>query len=120
MFKNGLDIKMWFIIILGVGLILSLIFRPSPNIKEYEEDIENLKRENDKIDSQNDSLRLVNTKLNEEVKILLKEIDTTEQLLKQNNERIKQLENDKNKISDYVKSLDANGVAASLSDYLNR
>jgi len=119
MLKGKLDIKMIFILILGAALIISFIFRPSNEIDTHEDEIKLLHEENASLLSQNDSLALENVKLNEEIERILIDIDSTLHLLDQTNDRINDLENDKDKVADYVKSLDADGVANSLTEYLN-
>lgn len=119
MLKGKLDIKMVFILVLAGLLILSFIFRPSKGIDYHEDEIEVLKKENESLLSKNDSLEIENAKLDNEIQQILIEIDSTQHLLDQTNDRVKDLENGKGKVSNYVKSLDADGVANSLTEYLN-
>lgn len=120
MLKGKLDIKMVFILILAGALILSFIFRPSKTINTHEDEIEALEKENESLLSKNDSLTIENAKLDEKIQKILIDIDSTQHLLDETNDRINDLENDKGKISSYVKSLDADGVANSLTEYLNK
>ncbi len=120
MFKQKIDIKVIFILILAGALILSFIFRPSKSIDDYEDKINQLKHQNDSLLSNNDSLKSANYKLDEEVKKILIDIDKTQVKLDKTNNKIKDLENGKSKVSGYVNNLNADGVAKSLTDYLNR
>lgn len=120
MFKGKIDIKMVFIFVLATLLILSFIFRPSKSIDNYEDRINQLKEQNDSLLLNNDSLKLANTKLDIEIEKLLIDIDSTQAKLDETNNRIISLENGKNKVSGHVNKLNADGIANSLSDYLNR
>jgi len=120
MFNGKIDIKVIFIIILAVALILSFIFRPSKDIDNHEDEIELLNKQNKRLFNINDSLQLENLKLNEEIEQLIVSIDSTKVLLDKNKDKIKDLENDKSKVSTYVDRLNVDGVTTSLSEYLNR
>lgn len=120
MFKGKIDIKVIFILILGGALILSFIFRPAKEIDTYEDEINQLREENKELLINNDSLKIANLQLNKEIQELLLSIDSMGVELEKNNNRIKVLEDEKNKVSDYVDGLDADGVAESLTEYLNR
>lgn len=119
MFKK-LDIKSIFIIALAAALLLSLWFRPSKPINRYEDEIKKLNEENKSLLSTNDSLKLENIKINDDIKKLLVDIDKVQDKLDKTNDRVKDLENGKIKVSGHVKSLDADGVAKSLTEYLNK
>lgn len=120
MIKGKIDIKIIFILILASILILSLIFRPSKSINTYEDKINQLEQKNDSLLKNNDSLKLINDKLQGEFNKLLNDINETQIELDKTNNKIKDLENGKSKVSGYVNKLNADGVAKSLSDYLNR
>lgn len=120
MLQGKLDIKMVIILILAGVVILSFIFRPSKPIEMYEDEISLLKEKNEQLSQSNDSLELANNQLDKEIEGYLIEIDSTQVLLDENNEKIIELEDGKNKVSGYVNSLNADGVTESLSDYLNR
>lgn len=121
MFRNiKLDIKSIFIIILGGLLILSFIFRPKKAIDKYENEINILHEENKVLFNENDSLSLANKVLDEEVDRIMIVIADTEIKMNATNERIKVLEDEKNKVSAHVDELDADGISESLTEYLNR
>ena len=120
MFKQKIDIKVIFILILAGALILSLIFRPSKTINNNEDKIKQLNKENEMLLSNNDSLKLANLKLDNEINKILKEIDKTQQELEKTNKKIKDLENGKGKVTAYVNKLNADGIANSLTEYINR
>ena len=120
MLKEKLDIKTILILVLGAVLILSFIFRPSKEIEMYEDEINLLKQQNEKLLNSNDSLELANSRLDEEIEGYLIEIDSTQVLLDENKEKITDLENGKDKVSGYVNGLNADGVTESLTEYLKR
>lgn len=120
MFKGKIDIKVIFILILAVLLILSYIFRPSKGIDMYEDEINALREENERLTLSNDSIKLLNNQLDIEIKKLSELIDSTQSKLSDNEEKIKDLENGKGKVSGYVKTLNADGIAKSLTEYLNK
>lgn len=115
-----LDIKSIFIIGLALALIISIWTRPSKPIDNHKEEIERLHKENKDLLSENDSLRIVNLKINERIKKLIVNINKVQDKLDKTNDRIKDLEDGKNKVSSHVRSLNADGVASSLTDYLNK
>ena len=119
MFKGKIDIKMIFILVLAVALILAIVFRPSKGIEMYENEIKELHEQNESLLNHNDSLKIVNSKLDEKNKKIIQAIDSTQVELDKTNDRIKDLENGKGKVSGYVNTLNADGVANGLSEYLN-
>lgn len=108
------------IIVLGVLLILSFIFRPSKGIDTYEDEINNLKIANETLKNNNDSLLIINGTLSAEIKELMTNIDSTQTALANTEDKINDLENGKGKVSGYVNTLNADGVANELTNYLNR
>jgi len=108
------------IIVLGVALVLSFIFRPSKPIEMYEDEINGLKLKNEELSLSNDSLKNENLKLNDEIRDILVTIDSTQAALDSTQTKINDLENAKGNISSTVRKLNANGVTRELSDYLDR
>lgn len=119
MFKGKIDIKMIFILVLAVALILTIVFRPSKGVEMYENEIKELHEQNESLLNHNDSLKIVNSELDEKNKKIIQAIDSTQVELDKTNDRIKDLENGKGKVSGYVNTLNADGVANGLSEYLN-
>jgi peptidoglycan hydrolase CwlO-like protein len=118
--KGKIDIKFVFILVLASALILSFVFRPSKGISTYEDEINQLKLDNKELSVSNDSLALVNGELAIEIKNILNDIDSTEAKLADNEGKINDLEDDKDKVSGYIRNLNADGVAESLNKYLDR
>jgi chromosome segregation ATPase len=115
-----IGVKEIVILVLAGALILSFIFRPSKEIDYYEDEINNLKQQNELLHNSNDSLKSQNEVLSHEIKEILITIDSTEAKLADTENKLNDLENEKGKISDNVRILDANGVAGGLTEYLNK
>ncbi len=115
-----LDIKTIFIIILGSGLLLSLIFRRPKPIDKYEDEIKELHDRNTFLLSKNDSLKLNNDKLTIEIDSMILLVDEKNTEITEINKRIKELENGKTKVTGYVRNLAADDVARELTEYLNK
>ena len=115
-----MDSKNLFIILLGVALILSFIFRPSTGVEMYEKEINNLKIKNKNLKLNNDTLIMLNKILNIEIQELINDIDSTQAKLNKTKIKINDLENEKGKVSNYVNTLNADEVASELSNYLNK
>ena len=114
-----MDNKNLFIILLGVALILSFVFRPSTGIDMYEKEINNLKVKNENLKLNNDTLLMLNKSLNIEIQELINNIDSTKAQLNKTKIKINDLENEKGKVSTYVNTLNADEIAGELSNYLN-
>lgn len=113
-----IDIKTWFILILGALLVLSVIFGQKLNINYHKDEIKALHEANKVLMNKNDSLGVVNKNLD----IKMSEIND---LLKINNKEIadakteiSRLKNKRHEIPTYVNGLSANGVASDISKYL--
>jgi peptidoglycan hydrolase CwlO-like protein len=118
--KEKIDIKVIFILVLAGALVLSFIFRPSKEIDTYENEINALKEQNEKLLNNNDSLKSANDELSARNEELLQSIDSTKAEMVRKDREIYKLEDAKGKVSDRVRSLDANGVAESLTEYLDK
>ena len=66
------NIQAIFIVILATALILSFIFRPSKPIETYENEINSLKQQNQQLLLSNDSINLINAKLQKEINVIEK------------------------------------------------
>jgi len=120
MLNIKIDIKLIFIFILAIALILTIIFHPAKPIEIYENEINALKQVNKELLISNDSIAGINKKLEEEIQQILFTIDSTEALLKNSEKKIKELEEQRDEISDIVDNLNSDGVTKSISDYLKR
>ena len=120
MFKGKIDIKVLFILVLAGALIFNFIFSDSTDIDEYKEKIKVLQNENSKLLNNKDSLELVNLKINKINDSLMFTVDSTKLKIAQKNDQIKDLQNAKDKVSDIISNLNADGVASTLSEYLSR
>ena len=114
------NIQTIFIVILAAALILSFIFRPSKPIETYEDEINILKHQNQQLLLSNDSIKLINNKLQEEINVILYAIDSTKVILKETEHKLEILENKRNEVSTIVNNMDSDAITNSFSDYLKR
>ncbi len=114
------NIQLVFIIILAVALILSLLSKPSTPIDTYEDEINLLKKQNKELRLSNDSLSLANSKLQNEINIILYAIDSTEVILKETETKLADLEKKRNEIPNIINNMDSDDVTNNISDYLKR
>jgi len=114
------NIQLVFIIILAVALILSLLSKPSTPIDTYKDEINLLKKQNKKLRLSNDSLSLANSKLQNEINIILYAIDSTEVILKETETKLAALEKKRNEIPNIINNMDSDDVTNNISDYLKR
>ena len=117
LFKN---IQTVFILILAAALILSFLFRPSTPIETYEDKINLLKQQNQQLLLSNDSINIINTKLQEEINVILYAIDSTKVILKQTEEKLSELEKKRNEISTIITNMDSDDITNTFSEYLKR
>ena len=117
LFKN---IQTVFILILVVALILSFIFRPSKPIETYENEINLLKQQNQQLLLSNDSINFINTKLQEEINVILYAIDSTKVALKETENKLEILENKRNEVSTIINNMDSDDITNTFSSYLKR
>ncbi len=120
MLNVKIDTQTIFILILATALVLTIIFRPSKPIETYENEINDLKKVNKELLLSNDSISIINKKLEEEIKEILFTIDSTQALLKNTENKLKELEGRRNEVSNIVDNLNSDGVTQSISDYLKR
>ena len=120
MLKINIDLKAILILSLAVALVLSLIFRPSVPIEEYEEEISVLQKQNKKLLISNDSIVKANIKLQKEIDVILYAIDSTKVVLRKTEDKLKELERKRNEVSNIVDNMDSDDVTNTISDYLKR
>ena len=117
LFKN---IQTVFILILAAALILSFLFRPSTPIETYKDKINLLKQQNQQLLLSNDSINLINTKLQEEINVILYAIDSTKVALKETEHKLEILENKRNEVSTIINNMDSDDITNTFSSYLKR
>lgn len=120
MMRFKIDIKTGFIIVLGLIIIFMILFRPSKDINNYENEIEKLNAINNELLDRNDSLKHKNNILEKQICVLEFNVESVNNSLDKNQIEIKRLKNKKGEIFNYVNSMDANGVTSGFSDYLKR
>jgi len=119
--KYNLDIKSIAIIVLAIGLVLLYLFTPtSDNIDKFEDEITELKEANETLLISNDSISLVNKEIDREIKDIKYNIYKTKKRLTTANNKIKTLEDEKNKIMPFVGELGIDGLEDEFTKYLER
>lgn len=118
--KKFLDIKTIFIIILGSLLIIALLVNRKTNPKSYQDEINALHLENSRLTNNNDSLKLVNVKLDKTITQIEKKISANEVLLADTQLQLEYLNKRKNEIPNDVNRLSANGVTIAFTNYLDK
>jgi cell division protein FtsB len=118
--KKFLDIKTVFIIILGSLLLIALLVNRKSNPKPYQDEINALHLENDKLSHNNDSLKLVNAKLDKTITQIEKKISANEVLLADTQLQLDYLNKRKNEIPNNINRLSANGVTIAFTNYLDK
>lgn len=114
------DTKTVFIFVLAGALILSLIFRPSKKIDDHKDKLKQLEEINKGLLNDNEKLKDLNEDLFEDINDLLEKVDSISYELEDSKRKIKDLEDAKGSITDYTSGLNADGIAKSLSEYLNK
>ena len=117
LFKN---IQTVFILILAAALILSFIFRPSTPIETYEDEINLLKQQNQQLLLSNDSINLINTKLQEEINVMLYAIDSTKVALEKTETKLENLEIKRNEVSTIVSNMGSDDITNTFSNNFKR
>lgn len=113
-----LDIKSIAIIVLGVALIFSFVFGQHNNIDNHKDEINELHKENKAILKANDSLILLNSRIDGEINQIHSKLSQTVLELDSTKKQLSDLKNRTHEIPKYVGHLSANGVASSFANYL--
>lgn len=115
-----LGIKDYFIIVLGIAVIISFMLGQKRTINYREGELQKLHQANEQLQTNNDSIAQVNKALDYQLMKIQTEIAVKEAQLYQTNKEITRLNNKRNEIPNNVTFLSANGVATELSDYITR
>ena len=114
------NIQLVFILILSGALILLLVLRPSTPIDTYEDELRELEEINKQLGVSNDSINLINIGLQKEIQNIIHEIDGTQIILQQTEEKLKKLENANNEIPTFINNMDGDSITYYITEYLNR
>lgn len=117
-FFKKLDVKSWFIIILGIALIISFFFGQRSHIDTHKDEITILHNNDVLLLKANDSLKTVNAKLDSKIIELNNALDINNKALADTQLELEKLKKRKNEISSNVNHLSANGISSDFSDYL--
>ena len=115
-----LDTKSIIIVILASLLVIFTIFQPNKKIHTYKDEIKALHKKNEKLLHSNDSLKVVNQKIDAELEKIYGIIKITEKLIVQYDNRINNLKNKQDEISNRVNILSADGVAIEFTNYIKK
>jgi predicted nuclease with TOPRIM domain len=115
-----LDTKSIIIIILASLLVIFTIFQPNKKMDNYKDKIEALHLKNEQLLRNNDSLKIVNEKIDKELKNIYGVIKITEKLIAQYDNRITELKNKQDETSNRVNVLSADGVASEFTNYIKK
>ena len=86
----------------------------------YKDEIKALHQKNEKLLHSNDSLKVVNKKIDKELEKIYGIIKITEKLIVQYDNRINNLKNKQDEISNRVNILSADGVAIEFTNYIKK
>lgn len=113
------DIKTWAIIVLGIALIISFFFGQRNRIDTHKDEITALHIDNADLLHKNDSIKMVNTKLDAAIAVINSTLEINVKKLSDTQLELDKLKKRKNETPIYVNHLSANGVSNAFSDYLN-
>ena len=97
-----------------------VLFKPSKDINQYEEEINILNQKNVILSNQNDSINSINNNLQIVINSLRKNVDSINLVLDTNKRQIERLKKRKGEIYNNVNNMDVNGVTINLTNYLRR
>jgi peptidoglycan hydrolase CwlO-like protein len=106
-------------LIIGV-IIISFFLGKKTTIDYHNDEIEKLHNSNVELLKNNDSLKKANDKLDAERAEISKKLENNLKMLNETESTLNNLNNKRNEIPKYVNTLSANGVAKSLSEYLEK
>jgi hypothetical protein len=115
-----LDTKSIIIIILITLLLIFTVFQPNRKIDQHKDEIEILHQKNDKLLHTNDSLKIVNQRIDLELNKIYGVIKLHENLIMKYNNTINNLKKQQDETSNRVNVLNADGVATEFTDYIKK
>lgn len=120
MYLKKLDIKTIFILVLSLALIISFFVGQKNKIDYRKDEIEILNAKNNFLSKKNDSLISANKILDEKLLKIDSLIKVSDIKISEKQLQIERLKRKKNEIPTYVNVLSANGVASSLTKFIER
>ena len=105
---------------LVIALIAIIIFGPTNESNEYENELNILKQNNNLLIIQNDSVLSLNVGLQKEINYNLSLIDSTTKVIEESKKEIDYLNKKRNEIPDIINSLNSDGITTALSSYIKR
>lgn len=107
-------------IILAVVLLAIIMFGPSVESNQYENELNYLKQTNQLLIFKNDSISSLNDTLQQEITRNLLLIDSTTKVLEISKNEIDYLNKKRNEIPDIINSMSSDDITTALTDYLKR
>ena len=108
------------LLMLLVIISLSLFLMLNKNNELHQLDIDKLKLTNISLLQRNDSLNLINTKLTNDIKILISEVDSINTNITKTKIKIKKIKDEKIKIINRFSNLYADSIALHLSNQISK
>ncbi len=113
-----MDKKTWLIIILGLALIVSFIIKRGNSINMDKAKLNELHQSNLNLARLNDSIKLVNLKLDSRIDSIQLKVQEKSLLLTFTQNKLELLNKQRNEIHNHIAALDANGITNAFSTYL--
>ena len=107
-------------IILAVVLLAIIMFGPTNESNEYENELNILKQNNNLLIIQNDSVLSLNQGLQKEINYNLSLIDSTTKVIEESKKEIDYLNKKRNEIPDIINSFNSDDITTALSSYIKR
>tara|TARA_R110000796_G_scaffold107831_2_gene218611 strand:+ start:571 stop:936 length:366 start_codon:yes stop_codon:yes gene_type:complete len=105
---------------LVIALIAIIIFGPTNESNEYENELNFLKQNNNLLIIQNDSVLSLNQGLQKEINYNLSLIDSTTKVIEESKKEIDYLNKKRNEIPDIINSFNSDDITTALSSYIKR
>lgn len=117
-FLKKIDIKTWFIIILGIALIISFLFGQRSHIDTHQDELKALHEAEAALVKSNDSLKVANSKLDIKISDISNKLDANIKALADTQSELEILKKRKNETSTNVNRLSAHSVSNDFTNYL--
>jgi len=118
--KNNSNLHIIITLSLAVALIAVIIFGPTNESNEYENELNILKQNNNLLIIQNDSILSLNQGLQKEITYNLSLIDSTTKVIEESKKEIDYLNKKRNEIPDIINSFNSDDITTALSNYIKR
>ena len=107
-------------IVLAISLLAIIMFGPSKETNQYENELNILKQTNQLLILKNDSILLLNDTLQIEITHNLLLIDSTTKILETSKSKIDSLNKKRNEIPNIINSMSSDDITSAFTNYLKR